>query len=1216
MKKLVNLLLWVVLASVFMYFSYTIWEDYYFDDEIVDGEYYAEDFEEDLEELGEKHEGNITQEMYVNTKSNTYGLTTFEKAFQEVAYAYYMRWPYLHYNVTKGYGDVNAESPEEATSQDYNYLACGLFVMNVYKELLNIKFYQSTRQYAATYFGKRPEVIGYWIKQDGKLKWYDKDHDKDHPLENPTTGDIIPLLQIWDIIHHYGHEMLVYDLIYDDSGNVVDVYLIHANAGGGYRTRSKNHGDDEIYNISGNKVSIGIGHAPWANLYYNNIDNRWLYPWSRIEGTIKLQKFSEKGGNALLLDGNINHYASDYAILRFVTNSGGKDVLSFDGTYRAYTWEKIDNEEIWMDYYSDRVKSRLKYSKLFIEKTVDKRDNDMVEANQELTYTIKIQNNSDKAYDDDLIVKENINTNLVQNLGRYSYKINWIETNEIQLSNNGNQLQWNIGILNSGDEVTIEYTVKVKTGHIGETIESTWMIDNIPSGTLKNKIWKNTNKWEELKQSYNNLSGSYTGKILINQIYEETYGINLGLDNLKIQINTSGDVDWVIYFNNKWWTGSNWRDNTYLYINKKNIFSWMVLNSYFNALYKRSIIRSYNASGNEIKVQIYALPSLSTRENDPDVRANTIYPTDFQTGDILIYINENDIFYSIGENITVTGEDDNVLYSWPSTKETYRTYEDGEYAYIYIDWKFIWVNLGNDLTGTRDDRNEFTLSYYTDNNLSLYATSKYSTSLTTWFGTRSMPDGWVDWLQYQTLFGKDAYVVLRPSLMIRNINYELNGWENDDDNPSAFILGREVELKDPTRDGFTFQGWYTDLEYTIQVNNTNELMDDVMLYAKWKSNKCTFNWSIINHWESVTWYESNTVEYWDTCESEIRTCINWELSWTYQYWSCTVWQAASCTFNWNIINHWESVIWYESSTVEYWEICESEVRTCINWELSWTYQYWSCTEGQPAWCTFNGNIINHWESVTWYERSTVEYWEICESEIRTCTNWELSWTFIYPNCVVKHSFRWWVKLRKDNCPNGDFSDSYYDGRCWTPNNDNTHQSAGEIVYDILGFDSHYSDEMNKAYQYSYYYGITTKWSIEDADLYWNLTRIAMAKMLSQYALNVLWKEPDKTRQNTFLDVSNKLDLEYDNWVTLAYQLWIMWINMKDNKFRPYDTVSRAEFATALSRLLYWIDDGEDVYYSTHINLLKYLWIITNTDPTMEELRGYVMIMLMRSGTSL
>ncbi|MBO4516260.1 InlB B-repeat-containing protein [bacterium] len=60
-------------------------------------------------------------------------------------------------------------------------------------------------------------------------------------------------------------------------------------------------------------------------------------------------------------------------------------------------------------------------------------------------------------------------------------------------------------------------------------------------------------------------------------------------------------------------------------------------------------------------------------------------------------------------------------------------------------------------------------------------------------------------------------------------------------------MGAEFELKDPTRDGFIFQGWYTDSEYMTKVNNTSEFTDDVVLYAKWKSNKCEFSGNMISH---------------------------------------------------------------------------------------------------------------------------------------------------------------------------------------------------------------------------------------------------------------------------------------------------------------------------------------------------------------------------------
>ena len=156
----------------------------------------------------------------------------------------------------------------------------------------------------------------------------------------------------------------------------------------------------------------------------------------------------------------------------------------------------------------------------------------------------------------------------------------------------------------------------------------------------------------------------------------------------------------------------------------------------------------------------------------------------------------------------------------------------------------------------------------------------------------------------------------------------------------------------------------------------------------------------------------------------------------------------------------------------------------------------------------------------------------------------------------------------------------------------------------------YSVEFNNAYQFAYRVWITTKDSIEQADMNWKLTRIAMAKMLSNYAMNVLGKKPVNIVVPNFPDVSSQLNDDYWWAVTLAYQLWIMWKWIK--YFRPNDEVTRAEFSTALSRMLFWIEDWIDKYYSTHISKLYEEWIINNKNPDLKELRWYVMIMLMRS----
>ena len=158
-------------------------------------------------------------------------------------------------------------------------------------------------------------------------------------------------------------------------------------------------------------------------------------------------------------------------------------------------------------------------------------------------------------------------------------------------------------------------------------------------------------------------------------------------------------------------------------------------------------------------------------------------------------------------------------------------------------------------------------------------------------------------------------------------------------------------------------------------------------------------------------------------------------------------------------------------------------------------------------------------------------------------------------------------------------------------------------------------EMHRAYKFAFKHGITTMPTNLEADMFGPLDRISMAKMLSQYAINVLWKTPDTSIEvPTFPDITPELNKEFWNAVTLAYQLWIMWINI--DEFRPFDLVPRSEFGTALSRMLYqtsdWIYEKTDIYYTLHFQKLKEKEIMTILDPNIQELRWYVMIMLMRS----
>lgn len=159
----------------------------------------------------------------------------------------------------------------------------------------------------------------------------------------------------------------------------------------------------------------------------------------------------------------------------------------------------------------------------------------------------------------------------------------------------------------------------------------------------------------------------------------------------------------------------------------------------------------------------------------------------------------------------------------------------------------------------------------------------------------------------------------------------------------------------------------------------------------------------------------------------------------------------------------------------------------------------------------------------------------------------------------------------------------------------------------------YSPEMQQAYNWAYWNGITTMSSIEKANMNWNITREEMAKMISNYTINILWKSPDTTKSCLFSDSNINPNLLSS--VIESCQLWLMgqWVI----SFRPKDSVTRAEFWTVLSRALRWNkNEWWITYYQNHLKALKSEWIMNNiSSPMNKEVRGYVMLMLMRSQKS-
>ncbi len=165
-------------------------------------------------------------------------------------------------------------------------------------------------------------------------------------------------------------------------------------------------------------------------------------------------------------------------------------------------------------------------------------------------------------------------------------------------------------------------------------------------------------------------------------------------------------------------------------------------------------------------------------------------------------------------------------------------------------------------------------------------------------------------------------------------------------------------------------------------------------------------------------------------------------------------------------------------------------------------------------------------------------------------------------------------------------------------------------------------ELIEAFTWAQKNNITRATSIDTARLYSPITRAELAKMMVQYITNVQKKSIPSNSQciiENYEDASN-MDNEQKQYIANACQLWIMWWqNDKKNilqYFRPIDTVTRAEFATVLSRYLYGDtyngDMSSDGWYKNHLQALNKANYIKKIDtPFMRELRGFVMLILYR-----
>lgn len=161
-----------------------------------------------------------------------------------------------------------------------------------------------------------------------------------------------------------------------------------------------------------------------------------------------------------------------------------------------------------------------------------------------------------------------------------------------------------------------------------------------------------------------------------------------------------------------------------------------------------------------------------------------------------------------------------------------------------------------------------------------------------------------------------------------------------------------------------------------------------------------------------------------------------------------------------------------------------------------------------------------------------------------------------------------------------------------------------------------SAEYQDAYAYAFENGITTMGSIDAANLAGTTTRGQAAKMFSEFAMS-MGQTPD-TSANTcnFNDLAPVAGTDLETYAVTACQLGLMGINT-NGIFNPNGVLSRAEFGTVLSRVLFGDTyNGGNPFYSAHLNALNQAGLMNDlSNPERAIMRGDAFLLLYRASSA-
>jgi len=449
------------------------------------------------------------------------------------------------------------------------------------------------------------------------------------------------------------------------------------------------------------------------------------------------------------------------------------------------------------------------------------------------------------------------------------------------------------------------------------------------------------------------------------------------------------------------------------------------------------------------------------------------------------------------------------------------------------------------------------------------------------------------------------------------IAYNNNGWEWSIAD-SVATYDADIDLSNwsgLSKSWYHFTGWAITSDWTVAytwwetVKNLTWTKDAIVtLYAVWEANTDTPY--IVEHYLQNTWDNNYTLVIADTDN----------LSWTTNQSTVAVTKDYTWfTLSWDITEYQTAIAWDESTVVKlYYNRNPHTLKFVVDWvETTWTVVYGAdiTAPADPtkdscnsfAWWTSSVDGLTTTGTMPNSDVTFTATWNyICSKS----SGWGGGGSSRPSNNMQEVVLGWEVEVNTwDEAEINTGDENKLD-----ENNDNDEDDGW--IGDTQGYDP----ELVEAYKWAYKNGITTMPTIEEARLKDNITRAELAKMMVVFMSEVLHRQPVITETFDYPDVNEKALWDLTGYIQLAYQYQIMGIQADGkplNKFNPRGKVSRAEFATVLSRVLYGSVNNQkwSNYREKHIEALNKAGILTNTDPKIQELRWWIILMLYRSQNS-